>query len=570
MQQANNVITKTFYEEAKEEAYKSRDEIALLPVPDKLYAYVQRYEKDWITNLISAEDVSSMRCDTPLFLVSQTGTGKTTFMFKTCLRVAAGENKRVLYLCSRKALASQIKEIAMQDELNKNNKNRGYTVAEMKEYFTGKGIEKEHEFGLLDIYTYQDFFYVKNVDWKNYSIVVLDEAHFFVSDASFNSYTEEILQKIVNVFRYTRRIYLTATPEESMDTIYNMEYEYLKSAAYHYNLNYERPTGLYIFFVDTDYSYINPFFFTNQEEIVKKIRETEDSIRWFIFIRSKESGRKLAKKLDLPRNDITYYDADTDKEKNDFYQELIQYEELKTKVTISTKVFDVGINVKTENLNIVLFEDNAVELKQMVGRKRIKAQEKVNVFFYVPGINEIKKRIGQTEKKLIEENSIIKNISQSYVLEPEHPVFLTQNGIKINHLSKVKLEYDIRYRQKLVELMSDRQENETTVYARWILGIFGINRTNIEKLFLGYVPEEMVLSRLKEIMDRWIGIDFDKDKFEQLSREVTEVLGDGRADTRSSRGKMGVSALNSKLAEYGYKVTAFGNVRKYRVEMIEG
>lgn len=570
MQQANNVITKTFYEEAKEEAYKNRNEIALLPVPDKLYAYVQRYEKDWITNLISAEDVSSMRCDTPLFLVSQTGTGKTTFMFKTCLRVAARENKRLLYLCSRKALASQIKEIAMQDELNRNNKNRGYTVAEMKEYFTDKGIEKEHEFGLLDIYTYQDFFYVEKMDWKNYSIVVLDEAHFFVSDASFNSYTEEILQKIVNAFCYTRRIYLTATPEESMDIIYNMEFKYLKSAAYHYNLNYERPTGLHIFFVDTDYSYINPFFFTNQEEIVKKIRETEDSIRWFIFIRSKESGRKLAKKLDLPRNDITYYDADTDKEKNDFYQELIQYEELKTKVTISTKVFDVGINVKTENLNIVLFEDNAVELKQMVGRKRIKAQEKVNVFFYVPSINEIKRRIGQTEKKLIEENSIIKNVFQSYVLEPEHPVFLTQDGIKINHFSKVKLEYDIRYRQKLVELMSDRQENETTVYARWILSIFGINRTNIEKLFLGYVPEEMVLSRLKEIMDRWIGSNFDKDKFEQLSREVTEVLGDGRADTRSSRGKMGFSALNSKLAEYGYKVTAFGNVRKYRVEMIEG
>lgn len=98
-------------------------------------------------------------------------------------------------------------------------------------------------------------------------------------------------------------------------------------------------------------------------------------------------------KLNLPEGDITYYDADTDKELEQ-YKRLIENEELAHRVTISTKVLDVGVNIKTENVNVVVFDDDPIEIKQMVGRKRVKPDEdeKVLVYFHVPTIKELNKR----------------------------------------------------------------------------------------------------------------------------------------------------------------------------------
>ena len=56
-----------------------------------------------------------------------------------------------------------------------------------------------------------------------YAVVVMDEAHFFLADAKFNPFTELILDIVTNIFKYTRRIYLSATPQESMGVIYETE-----------------------------------------------------------------------------------------------------------------------------------------------------------------------------------------------------------------------------------------------------------------------------------------------------------------------------------------------------------
>ena len=61
----------------------------------------------------------------------------------------------------------------------------------------------------------------------------------------------------------------------------------------------------------------------------------------------KELRKELVSKLNIPNNDIAYYDAETDKELEQ-YKMLIEDEKLSHRVTISTKVLDVGINIKSE------------------------------------------------------------------------------------------------------------------------------------------------------------------------------------------------------------------------------
>lgn len=194
-----------------------------------------------------------------------------------------------------------------------------------------------------------------------YAVVVMDEAHFFLADAKFNPFTELILDIVTNIFKYTRRIYLSATPQESMGVIYETEKYCHKRTTIDvwqckynplYNANPEASDlHLGVIAVDEDYAYLQPRFFETTQELQNLILNNSEA-KWLIFVRAKEMASELMQKLNLPEGDITYYDADTDKELEQ-YKRLIENEELAHRVTISTKVLDVGVNIKTENVTLL-------------------------------------------------------------------------------------------------------------------------------------------------------------------------------------------------------------------------
>lgn len=572
----NNVWQCNLYKEVRNAAYEMEERVGWIDVPEVPDVYVCQYEKAWIAEIISFDDLRRMRPDTPWFIVSQTGTGKTTFIFQHCLPFVNESGKKVAYFCSRNPLKDSIRNIALKDSLNVNIPSaicNNWTIGDMKENISENGLRDMHEFGLIDIYSYQELLYCSKMDWTQYSIVIMDEAHFFLSDAAFNEYTEAILEKIVATFQNARRIYLTATPEESMSAIYEKEWRYLKKNRSILNMIYgEKQTGMYIYLVKEDYQYLSPFFFTKVDEIADKIKNSPEDVRWLIFIRSKEMGKELGKKIGIPRNDITYYDADVDRESVPYYKDLICDENLVTRVTITTKVLDVGVNVKTGKINLVIFEDNPVEIKQMVGRKRIQKDERVNVFFHVPDIGELKKRIARIEQQIKKEDKIIKNVTCSKLTKPEHPVFIihpdvNRYEVRINNLSKMKHMSDISYLRNLVFLMESGEKEERFVYAEQILDLFSLSYNKAERLFLSFVSDDEKANRLhKVIQDRLIS-DFDREELTCLAREVRKVLGDERVDKRTDRGEMGMNTLNKVLAPYGYNVESYGNPRQYRIIM---
>ena len=401
MTRFKNVVRVSLYQRIRNIVYEREDEWNLKKVEDVPGAcdvYAIRYNRKWISELVSFQEVSELTGETPLFIASQTGSGKTTFIFNNCLPVAEREGKKALYLCNRVALKNQIKKEAMKNPVNKSKKVDGRKVGEYREFLTDKGISSEYRFGLIDIHTYQEMLAFPKSKVEEYSMVIMDEAHFFLSDAPFNAFTQVILDKIVSFFRRHRRIYLSATPQECMSVVYEAENSILSMAqawVFHGNIYSEcfyKP-GLNVVIVDEDYSYLRPRFFEKNEEIIDIINKDTES-KWLIFIRKKELRKELVSKLNIPNNDIAYYDAETDKELEQ-YKMLIEDEKLSHRVTISTKVLDVGINIKSEKVNVVTFEDDPIEIKQMVGRKRAKSGETVLVYFFVPTISELKQRQGQ-------------------------------------------------------------------------------------------------------------------------------------------------------------------------------
>ena len=564
MRKFKNIVRKSMYQRIMDEVYSPLYRYGWVDVPDMENVSVSRCNRKWVSEIVSERFVQRMQGNTPLFIASQTGSGKTTFIFENCIPVAEKEGKKVLYLCNRTALKNQIKKEAMKDPWNNSTYVDGIKVAEYKEHYTEKGLSKEHKFGLIDIYAYQEMINFSQSKVDEYAVVVMDEAHFFLADAKFNPFTELILDIVTDIFKHTRRIYLSATPQESFGVIYETEkYCHKRTTIDAWQLKYNplynaNPEAsdlhLGVIAVDEDYDYLQPRFFETVRELQELILKNSET-KWLVFVRAKDMASELMKKLNLPEGDITYYDADTDKELEQ-YKKLIENEELAHRVTISTKVLDVGINIKTENVNVVVFDDDPIEIKQMVGRKRVKpnTDEKVLVYFHVPTIKELNKRKGCAEADLAEYQEINEEYQRGIYDSIKSPLFIMDEKIHINYYYKVKTNNDFRRYDELIDEMSKVEADLAKyVYADYILQQFHLEVPEIQKYFCNYEPKGEIAVKLRKCLSPYLDQKITKEELNDLAERLLNILPDPRTDKRSDR-NIGIVSINKAIKPYGYVV----------------
>lgn len=180
---------------------------------DHIYCFAHGYISDKLTiskvSKIFAENYSAA-----MMIDAQTGAGKTTLITEVFYPIVKFQGKRMLILSNRKLIKSKIK----YDIIKAVSK-------EILELLTPKGIEQEHHFGNVDIYSYQDFMgdfpYKRNREefektLSEYGVVVFDEVHFAISDAGFNVYTAEIMDYLLErVMKYKNTEGLSDRDSES-------------------------------------------------------------------------------------------------------------------------------------------------------------------------------------------------------------------------------------------------------------------------------------------------------------------------------------------------------------------
>ena len=222
--------------------------------------------------------------------------------------------------------------------------------------------------------------------------IVMDEVHFFVSDATFNAKTKPILDSIFWTFPDAGRIYITATPEEVEPLIAYEEYMFAFQNAY--RLSIDPYTGhrtesdfqlrtdakkrkLIKYTFHASYDYIMLSFFSKWETIQSLIKEADPSEKWLIFVSSKEDGKKLKDDLG-PLAD--YIDADTKSEVPQKLHSIVRMERFSARVLICTSVLDSGFNIKDPDVkHIVIDTLSSVQARQMLGRKRIDKGETISL-----------------------------------------------------------------------------------------------------------------------------------------------------------------------------------------------
>ncbi len=155
-----------------------------------------------------------------VIISSHTGSGKTYFVFHTLLKDAIRENKKIVYLCNRKVLKQQLVNSNYKNKITVDNVSYNvYDYLYIVSYQYCETIQKFPDF-CIDTAEFNKEESNLNVYRRNKIKIcsddvlyyVFDEAHYFLSDSSFNS-NSNFWYKQKFESENSTYIFITATPE---------------------------------------------------------------------------------------------------------------------------------------------------------------------------------------------------------------------------------------------------------------------------------------------------------------------------------------------------------------------
>lgn len=516
---------------------------------------------------------------TPVFLENRPGKGKNYFILNILLPAIIARGGRMLILTPRVLLKSQTKVDVMKAQ-------------EMDlELYTDKRIKEEHSFGAVDVYSYQEISNLLSMDGyhmpTDYEAVVFDEAHFFSQDSDFNSTTELVFNYLMSTFIRKRilRIYMTGTPDRIYGWIEEKEKKHQSKQGPEYQGNFyymlhpvqDNLPLMNFYHFESNYDYLNPIFFNDDKShsnLIKMITSSPGS-KWLIFVESSEMGKDIVNKLPdgLKKEFINSerIHTDTEPEFRAHIDKLVNESEMPVDVLAITKCLDVGVNIKTRNVNIVCFLRDQIDFLQAIGRKRINedAKEKEVVNLYIPDRN---------TKDIMKCKSIIENTYNDYkeriVNSPlldkpysggslELPFCLDHGKLTYNSFTLDKLYWQMKDYEKLPDEIDSSNESANAVirkyFLSWIPGAKGAyaDEDNTEENDKEYSAKRQEFT---EIINKYVPAPFDKNQFYSLIGELQKAgLEDTRKDKRRDR-PWNPPALSKRLREYGisYKIEKHG------------
>lgn len=276
-----------------------------------------------------------------------TGTGKTTFILKDLAKYAFSNNNNMLYLCNRKKLREQIKH------------DVGYLGLSNVVVESYQQLQKQIE---------------NQEPIKHYDYIIADEAHYFITDAIFNIYTDLSYDFLMDATDCVI-VYMSATAKNLYSILENKG-KVQKDKHYH---------------IETDYSYVDNVYFFKKKELIKildnLIDDTDDKIIYFCNSKDKfkdvydhYKGRDLANFI---CSEYTHDPFMSEINQSDCIKYISEnYITFEKRLLIATKALDNGVDLKDTKIKHIITDifdlDSAV---QCLGRKRIQSSEDTCNFY---------------------------------------------------------------------------------------------------------------------------------------------------------------------------------------------
>lgn len=440
-----------------------------------------------------------------VFLTAPTGSGKTYFILHVFLPYIVTNKKKLLYVVNRAILKEQMEKEIERLSIDENRAIKIITYQSIEEHIRINNKDK-----LMEL--------------SNYDIIVADEAHYFEADALFNTSTQLSYNWIHCNFKNKLRIYISATIDnliKYMTRKGDLEPKactYEQTAIYGWYTRKINPMDYYSseqlpkvrrYHVDDDYKGVEIHILNDIKDILLVVLDStksKGSEKWIVFVDSISAGRKLYKNImneitNNGLNDKVVFVTARYKQDESSLQEvdhITSEQKQSARILITTSVMDNGITLKDEELrNIVIATDTKEEFLQMLGRKRLNADDQVKVYLVNKSKEEINRRftainnirkscleyykqmndardsidnIGsvidydtrirnaesrlqfQQQRSMLKKMFVYKDIS---VLKYAYPYI---NGLYLSTLAVSQIEYLYQYYLKLLELYDERDK----------------------------------------------------------------------------------------------------------------
>lgn len=338
---------------------------------------------------------------------------------------------KILYLVNRKVLKEQIEE--------QFKKVIGKWLYEKREPIKLNEVVKVETYQHYEEMLKQKGYKEIDREISQYSVIVLDEAHYFLTDSNFNTSSIISFDYFVIHCQNNLKIFISATFDELQSFIQEKElkslfpqktdvpcgentnkneyyecYSHIENSGISTTVEYSVINPIYNelsqnvqmstssdvlnYATEKDYDYINFHYIENDKDLVEKM----DKGKWLIFVDSINHGNKIIELLEdkeSERDDFVFIDAKYKKDSvsNEYVNELRADSKISERIVIATAVLDNGISFHDVNLrNIVIAVDTKDEFIQMLGRKRKDGQD-INLYVYKRDQEHFRKRLSRVE-----------------------------------------------------------------------------------------------------------------------------------------------------------------------------
>jgi len=394
------------------------------------------YINNYISDNISDEEIAKWEGKNVL-ITADTGLGKTTFIDKKLVDYANSVNKSILCMCNRIALRKQ--------------------------------VEEEFEKIGVDLSTYQHF--EKNIEkieeylTENY-ILVLDEAHYFGTDAIFNPKSQLLYEKLI--MASNEKVFMTATPECL----------YLDEDFFQYKYEYKRNLNNYI---DKCYYYNSNDIILNMINNIppnEKVLYMCTNIKTIQYLADKLGDKASVLIANSEKNEVLYEKYHCE----DAFSEIVNESKFSSQILLATTCIDNGVSLKMKELKHIIIDiANPITVKQAIGRKRfMDINDKINLYIknwyndQLQGIINKKKPLYKMidfwndngKDKFIEKYKIEEYNTKLFYIEKENG----QVTVKLNKC----YSFSLLYQKEVTSLILNQSINSSQKYLNYICNYLDI------------------------------------------------------------------------------------------------
>ncbi|MCM1508356.1 MAG: DEAD/DEAH box helicase family protein [Ruminococcus flavefaciens] len=518
-------------------------------------------EKQYISQIIDLNKVPEL--GESMIIAAPTGSGKT----KAIIKIINNADIPVVYLTNRLPTLWQFKKDFIKSTTNIDVSMEMIDIVSM-----GKDITA---------LTYQKFAEIAYQYKEKKCMIILDEVHCLLEDATFSVYPEKFIRYLKSNLDNTSRIYLTATPdavspsiacvecisgtEQALQTItWDTE---VKSVFYGYAYYTTRVKMVYSVKSNWDYIDFKLYSPDDTKELTDYIKTAnENGIKSLIYINDINKGKALQENL----GNTQHIYSDDDKRKD--IAEIAKNEKFADKNLITTKVTENGISLIDDELNLIVVETlDLITLQQVIGRARVNRKKPRKITVLIPDYSytDIGNAIASISQQLKKANEAAENPDNALEYTAEYPALIYYDSkIKkpvVNSMAIKSLEYQLSF---LRALRVDKESPHA--FAQKVLEAYDKSTVITDDMFLSYDRITDFKSKVSSAFDEYMNSEKNAESLDKLKSALKDACNSTRIynDGKTISSNIQLSTVNDILKSAGIGFEIKPKIEIYSVSAV--